>query len=175
MTQPDISVAKPSEAGLVLGVLRAASTSRSASAEGIWGHDFPDVERDLPAGLVHLGRLGGEAVGTFVLRWADEAVWGPDDGDSGYLHRLATRPEVAGRGIGQKLITAAGDLVLGNGRHWLRLDCDRDNSKLRRYYESLGFTHAGDVTGLRRQTRPGYRSASRYQRRANPNARPVSG
>lgn len=172
VTRPDISVATPGEADLVLGILRAASTSRSASGEDGWGRSFPDVERDLPAGQVCLARLGTDAVGVFVLRWADEAVWGPDDGDAGYLHRLATRPEVAGRGIGQKLITAAGELVLGNGRHWLRLDCDRDNSKLRRYYESLGFTHAGDVTGLRRQTRPGYRSASRYQRRAAADVRP---
>jgi GNAT superfamily N-acetyltransferase len=166
MPPPDISVASPAEAGVVLGILRAASTSRSPPGEGIWGHNFPDVERDLPAGQVYLARLGAEAVGTFVLRWTDEAVWGPDDGDAGYLHRLATRPEVAGQGIGQELITAADGLVAARGRHWLRLDCDRDNNKLRRYYESLGFTHAGDVTGLRRKTRPGYRSASRYQRPA---------
>jgi GNAT superfamily N-acetyltransferase len=44
----------------------------------------------------------------FVLRWSDERVWGPDDGQAGYLHRLATHPEVAGRGIGAQLIAAAG-------------------------------------------------------------------
>jgi hypothetical protein len=45
-------------------------------------------------------------------------------------------------------------------------DCDQDNQRLRAYCEAQGFTHAGDVTGLPRNTRPGYRSASRYQRAA---------
>ncbi|HEY2489025.1 MAG TPA: GNAT family N-acetyltransferase [Streptosporangiaceae bacterium] len=98
------------------------------------------------------------------MRWSDERVWGPDDGQAGYLHRLATHPEVAGRGIGAQLIAAAGDLTRACGRRWLRLDCDRDNERLRAYYEGLGFAHAGDVDCLPRTTRPGYRAASRYQR-----------
>lgn len=97
-----------------------------------------------------------------MLRWSDERVRGPDDGQAGYLHRLATHPDVAGQGIGAQLIAAG--LTRERGRGWLRLDCDRDNQRLRAYYEALGFTHAGDVTSLPRSTRPGYRSASRYQR-----------
>jgi GNAT superfamily N-acetyltransferase len=86
------------------------------------------------------------------------------DGEAGYLHRLATDPGWAGQGLGARLIAAAGDLTLAHGRHWLRLDCDQANPRLRAYYEPLGFSHAGDVTYLPRLTVPGYRSASRYQR-----------
>jgi hypothetical protein len=75
---------------------------------------------------------------------------------------------VAGRGIGAQLIAAAGDLTRACGRRWLRLDCDRDNERLRAYYEGLGFAHAGDVDCLPRTTRPGYRAASRYQRAIGP-------
>ncbi len=133
----------------------------------MWGNDFPDVIRDLPAGLIHLALLEGRPVATFALRWSDERVWGPDDGQAGYVHRLATRPEVAGQGIGARLIEVAADLTRERGRSWLRLDCNRDNQRLRGYYEALGFTHAGDVFDVPRTTRPGYRSASRYQRAAS--------
>jgi len=53
------------------------------------------------------------------------------------------------------------------GRRWLRLDGDRDNERLRAYYEAPGFAHAGDVDCLPRSTRPGCRAASRYERAIN--------
>ncbi len=159
-----VTTAEPGELDLVLGVLRAARDARASVATFTWGSEFPDVRRDLPRGLVHLARVGGRPAGTFVLRWSDENVWGPDDGDSGYLHRLASHPDFAGQGVGAELIAAAGELIRGRGRHWLRLDCDQANQRLRGYYESLGFSHAGDVPQVPRSSQPGYRSAARYQR-----------
>jgi ribosomal protein S18 acetylase RimI-like enzyme len=103
-------------------------------------------------------------VGTFVLRWSDEGVWGPDDRRAGYVHRLATRPDIAGHSLGAKLLDRAAKSVAERGGRWLRLDCDQDNAQLRRYYEALGFEHVRDVDGLPRQTRSGSRSASLYQR-----------
>jgi GNAT superfamily N-acetyltransferase len=164
MTGVEVVTASSGDQDAVLDILRAASAAGAGARASTWGREFPDVVRDLPDGLVHLARLDGRPVATFVLRWSDERVWGPDDGRAGYLHRLATHPEVAGRGIGAQLIAAAGDLTRACGRRWLRLDCDRDNERLRAYYERLGFAHAGDVDCLPRTTRPGYRAASRYQR-----------
>lgn len=161
MTGLRVRVATPADAGVVVDLLRVASTARPASP---WGSEFPDVVRDLPDGLVHLGTIGGRLAGMFVLRWSDEKVWGPDDADAGYLHRLATHPDFAGQGIGATLIAAAEDLIAARGRRWLRLDCDRDNRGLRGYYESLGFSYRGDVTDVPRQSTSGYRAASRYQR-----------
>ena len=114
---------------------------------------------------MHLATIADRPAGAFVLRWSDQNVWGPDDGEAGYLHRLATHPDFAGQGLGVKLIAVAEDLIRDRGRHWLRLDCDQANRGLRKYYEALGFSHAGDVTSLPRTTLPGYRTASRYQRR----------
>ncbi len=101
-----------------------------------------------------------------MLCWSDEQVWGPDDGQGGYLHRLATHPDAAGRGLGRQFVDVAGDLTARPGRRWLRLDCDRDNQRLRAYYEAQGFRHVRDVDGLPRQTRQGTRAASLYQRPA---------
>jgi ribosomal protein S18 acetylase RimI-like enzyme len=159
-----VTTATAADADVILDILRSASGARAAPGRATWGSEFPDVIEDLPGGLVHLATLGGLPAGAFVLRWSDENVWGPDDGDAGYLHRLATRPEVAGQGLGARLIATADDLIRDCGRDWLRLDCDRDNQRLRDYYESLGFSHQGDVAGLPRRSRPGYRAASRYQR-----------
>jgi len=167
MTGVEVVTASARDEDAVVGILRSASMAGSGARASTWGGEFPDVVRDLPAGLVHLARLDGRPVATFVLRWSDERVWGPDDGEAGYLHRLATHPDVAGRGIGAQLIAVAAGLTRERGRGWLRLDCDRDNQRLRAYYEAQGFAHAGDVDCLPRTTRPGYRAASRYERAIN--------
>jgi GNAT superfamily N-acetyltransferase len=164
MTGVEVVTASSGDQDAVVAILRAASAAGAGARASTWGREFPDVIRDLPDGLVYLARLDGRPVATFVLRWSDERVWGPDDGEAGYLHRLATHPDVAGRGLGAQLIAAAAGLTRERGRRWLRLDCDRDNGRLRAYYEGLGFAHAGDVDCLPRTTRPGYRAASRYQR-----------
>jgi GNAT superfamily N-acetyltransferase len=168
-----VEVAGPADLGLILHILRSASAGASAGTgryapEAVsWGHNFPDVGRDLPAGLVHLARLHGRPVGTFVLCWSDEPVWGADDDEAGYLHRLASHPDAAGQGIGHALIGVASSLVRKRGRKVLRLDCDPANDRLRAYYEAQGFSHAGDVDRVPRTSRPGFRSASRYQRPAD--------
>jgi hypothetical protein len=91
MTGIDVITASADDQDTVLDILRSASTDRSGGRASVWGSEFPDVVRDLPAGLVPLARLAGRPVATFVLRWSDERVWGPDDGQAGYLHRLGTR------------------------------------------------------------------------------------
>jgi GNAT superfamily N-acetyltransferase len=160
------------EVDVVLGLLRSASAARGEPQSRTWGTRFPDVERDLPKGRVWLAVLDGDPVGTFVLRFSDERVWGPDDGRAGYLHRLATRPDVAGQGLGARLLDEASKLISVRGREWLRLDCDRGNRRLRSYYEELGFQHVGDVDEVARSTRPGHRSASLYERRIVDPSRP---
>jgi GNAT superfamily N-acetyltransferase len=154
------------ELDVVLDILRSASDGRVPPGAARWGREFPDIVRDLPAGAVYLGRLRGRPVGTFVLRWMDESVWELGDGAAGYVHRLATRPEVGGQGLGAALLDVAAGLVRERGRDWLRLDCDRGNAPLRAYYEAQGFVYAGDGK-VRRVSRAGYRAASLYQRRVS--------
>jgi ribosomal protein S18 acetylase RimI-like enzyme len=160
-----VRTASPDELGLVLGLLRAASSARKGNGSP-WGTEFPDIPGDVAEGLAHLGWEGRRVLGTFVLRWSDAQVWGPDDGQCGYLHRLAVHPHTAGQGIGRRLVDAAGELAAERGRGWLRLDCDRDNPRLRAYYEAQGFQHVRDVDSVPRQTRQGTRAASLYQRPA---------
>jgi ribosomal protein S18 acetylase RimI-like enzyme len=62
---------------------------------------------------------------------------------AGYIHAVAVRREHAG--IGRALIAWAERAVRDAGRPFLRLDCMRDNARIRRYYEELGFERRGDV------------------------------
>ena len=163
MTRVEVITASAGDQDAVLGILRSAGTAGPGTRASTWGHEFPDVIRDLPAGLVHLARLAGRPVATFVLRWSDERVWGPDDGEAGYLHRLATHPDVGGRGIGAQLIAVASGLTRERGRRWLRLDCDRDNERLR------GLLRGPGLRARRRRGQPAAQHAARL-----PGGQPLS-
>jgi ribosomal protein S18 acetylase RimI-like enzyme len=162
-----LEIATADDVEVVLELLRAASTARAATKTSPWDGEFPDVVRDVANGQVHLARLHNKPVGTFLMRWSDQHVWGPDDGMGGYVHRLATHPDMGGLGIGASLLQCAAEITVQHGRTWLRLDCDRNNPGLRKYYETSGFVHVRDVGDVPRQSGSGHRSASLYQLRAS--------
>jgi len=132
---------------MVLHILRSAAASRADASEIDWGAGFPDIEADIPAGLVRLARRNGQPAGTFVLRWSDERIWGRDDNGAGYLHRLAIAPGEKGRGTGVALIGAAEEAVRARDRRWLRLDCNRDNPAAARVLRGPGLCARGRRAG----------------------------
>src|SRR5262249_24282559 len=110
--------AAASDLGVVLEILREAAQGRRPGTGPVWGQQFPDGVRDAQAGLVYLARRGQQPAGVFVLRWSDERVWGPDDGEAAYVHRLAVRPAFAGRGLVRRLLATAADLAAALRRTW---------------------------------------------------------
>jgi two-component sensor histidine kinase/GNAT superfamily N-acetyltransferase len=95
-------------------------------------------------GEIFLAYQDGAAVGTLRLTWSDP-YW-PEDGQAGYVHRLALRDEAHGRNLGRALLQWATDQVRQRERALLRLDVPAANARLRRYYETEGFIYRGDVT-----------------------------
>jgi ribosomal protein S18 acetylase RimI-like enzyme len=116
------------------------------------------VARRVENGSIYLARLGGAPAGTVTLAWEDHAVW-PDapEGDAGYVHGLAVARTFAGQQVGLHLLRWAEGYVAGQGKSFVRLDCNGDNPALRSYYERAGYTHRGDISVGR--------LASRYEKR----------
>ena len=110
-----------------------------------WPQPFPRsrVDEAFARGELYVARVGGETAATFTLQWEDELFWGEQPPVAGYIHAVAVRREHAG--IGRDLIAWAEQTVREAGLPLLRLDCMRDNARIRRYYEDLGFEHRGDV------------------------------
>ena len=141
-----VTLARPEDADTVIDLLEDAA--RWLLARGVdqwhpgqWKRE--KVNRAIAEREVFLAHEAGDLVGTITLQWADTSLW-PDDGASGYVHRLAVHDASHGRGIGRDLLAWAEREVAARGRFLLRLDCACANSRLRRYYEQLGFTCRGD-------------------------------
>ncbi|WP_037674559.1 GNAT family N-acetyltransferase [Streptomyces griseus] len=102
---------------------------------------FRQVMRD---GEVWLAYAGDHLAGGWELWWTDPAAWGPRPPDAGYIHRLMTVPHTAPPGTGRVLLAEAESRITAEGRPYARLDCLSTNPRLRRYYESAGYTVVGE-------------------------------
>jgi ribosomal protein S18 acetylase RimI-like enzyme len=121
--------------------------ARILDEAGEWRRPFPRdelVERTARDELF-LVDLDGEPAGTFTLLWDDPSFWGEQPPDAAYLHKLAVRPAFRGRRLGARVLAWCERRAAAAGRTYLRLDCKRDDPRIRRYYERLGFEHRGDV------------------------------
>lgn len=174
---PELTVrlAGPDDVEGVLDLLgEAASWIRVSTGIDQWPQRFP---RQFVADLVDEGGVyvmldAEQLVATLCLQWADSMFWPNADDEALYVHRLVVKRSHAGRGIGEQLLAWAAELAAGAGRSYLRLDCMTENTRLRRYYEALGFHHQGDVSGdnpppFNASFRPRWQT-SLYEKRVRP-------
>ncbi|WP_423395073.1 GNAT family N-acetyltransferase [Burkholderia sp. LMG 21824] len=130
------------DAAIAARILTDAVAFKTAHDDPAWGHRArteQDVRPMLDAGSLHIVEQDRIAAAMFVLRWEDEAYWGPQAPVAGYLHRLSVRDGFHGRGLGRHVIDWCADQVRAQQRRFLRLDCDPRNAKLCAYYEAFGF------------------------------------
>jgi len=132
--------------GVILDLLaEGASYARSRGIDQ-WPERFPEelilsgIERD----EVFVGVVDGVVVSTLSLAWSDRVFWGADDGQAGYVHRLAVNAERRGTGLGRLFLDWAQIQIGHADRSLLRLDCLAQNAQLRKWYETIGFVHRRD-------------------------------
>ena len=108
-----------------------------------FSHDW--VATRITAGELFAVMLAGELIGTFRLLWSDADFWGElDSPDAAYLHTLIVRRDLAGKGLGIRILRWAESYVAASGRKRFRLDTMSDNEHLIRFYRNAGFKTVGE-------------------------------
>ena len=134
----NVRAAAPEDVELVGRILDEAET---------WPRPFPreELAERVDRDELFVVEADGEPAATFTLLLDDTSFWGERPPDAVYLHKLAVRPGFRGRGLGARIVEWVERRAAEAGRAYLRLDCLRDDPRIRGWYESLGFEHRGDV------------------------------
>lgn len=100
------------------------------------------VRKDIEEGRVFLFADGSDYVATLTVTETDPLIWEDADVPALYLHKLTSRRDRGGQGIGSFVIGWAKSHALAQQKKFLRLDTWGANMRLKAYYESQGFLHS---------------------------------
>lgn len=101
-----------------------------------WSEDTYRTELGDQGGTRHYVVVEADGL---VAGWAGFA----SAGGQGDVLTIGVRPEMQGRGLGAKLLTALLDEAVARGCGEVFLDVRADNDRARRLYERFGFTPVG--------------------------------
>ncbi|MBN1648360.1 MAG: GNAT family N-acetyltransferase [Spirochaetales bacterium] len=95
--------------------------------------------------------LDGETAGMVRIQYEDEKFWGKMDDKCVYIHSFTVKRELAGRGLGYRILSEIEQDHKKNGYRIMRLDCGSHLEKLISWYTGYGFLkiREGEVYGYR--------------------------
>ncbi|WP_232661765.1 GNAT family N-acetyltransferase [Pseudonocardia sp. TRM90224] len=156
MNKPNVRLATEADGAAIFAMRRAREDWLAARGIRQWPIGMVDVEHvaaQVLAGQWWLLAPGGELQAAMRVLWSDEAFWDDTPGTAVYVHGLMVGPGHSGKGLGRRMLDAAGRMGLDAGAEFFRLDCAADNERLKTIYRSYGFTEVG------RKELPGFSAA----------------
>ena len=104
------------------------------------------VETEIAENRQYKILVKGEVACIFAVTFEDKLIWGDQDVDSIYIHRIVTHPGFRGYSFVKEIIKWAKAFAPLNGIKYIRMDTWADNEKLLAYYTDCGFDYVGVVT-----------------------------
>jgi GNAT superfamily N-acetyltransferase len=111
----------------------------------VWSEfDQRQIASDIRDGRVFVAKAGMAVLGAVTLVESDPLVWGPEETEAIYIHKLASSRDRAVRGVGTLLLQWVQEFARKRGKKCVRLDTWNGNRGMRTYYERNGFRHVID-------------------------------
>lgn len=104
------------------------------------------VETEIAENRQYKILVNGEVACIFAVTFEDKLIWGDQDVDSIYIHRIVTHSGFRGYSFVKEIIKWAKAFAPLNGIKYIRMDTWADNEKLLAYYTGCGFDYVGVVT-----------------------------
>jgi GNAT superfamily N-acetyltransferase len=152
-TDLHIRLAEPYESSHIIKLLR--DTAHWIQEQGInqWsylldGGEDEEIVRCIENNQTYVVEKNGELTATFTLypsqnEW-DQEIWGHQEENAVYLHKLAVNSAYMKQGIGNVILSWISEAVRAD---LIRLDCVADNEKLNAFYKENGFELTGVTKG----------------------------
>lgn len=124
-------------------LLDAVHRLRDKKIPNLWDETntlWSNLSKQYDISQFYVGFHNEEVVGIMALTDQDLTYW-PDipKGKSIYLHKLAVKQNYSRRGVAKSFIEYAKNYAKDRGCDTIRLDCNKNQPKLRSVYEKQGF------------------------------------
>lgn len=141
---------RDTEFDVVYGILYENATWLLSKGIFQWPLDWlesirPEIRASVSAELFYAVEVENTLVAVLEIRTAPELLWGNNQDEAHYIHKLAIQRQYSGSGLGRDILDLIKSKMQQNKIQFLRLDCVAHNDKLREYYESCGFNLKGIV------------------------------
>lgn len=148
-----LNLALPSDLKEIKALTESCAIAMQQKGIFQWNEHYPSLEKleaDVQKQELYVLKKDEEVRGIVVLTsFMDEEYipieWLTKSGNNLYIHRLATHPDVWGRGYGQALMDFAEDFAREKGFISVRLDTFSQNKRNQRFYENRGYKRLGDI------------------------------
>lgn len=152
--------ATPDEAPAILALMVATAHWIKETGSIQWSHYLEEGEEqaeeiaaEARQGEVYVVYAGDKLAAAFSLLGAqgewDVRLWGEDQGEAFYLHRLAVDRAFSGLGLGLQILDYAALRTKELGREFLRLDCVGWTEALHRFYsQRMAYKGIGEYFDL---------------------------
>ncbi|TBW27023.1 GNAT family N-acetyltransferase [Gramella sp. KN1008] len=140
--------------------------ARAMCEKGIyqWNEHYPSLDKlktDIDKEELYIFEENERILGIIVIteEMDEEYIpiqWLSKTNNNIYIHRLATHPEVWGKGYARKLMDFAEDLARRNDFESVRLDTFSQNKRNHRFYEASGYQRLGNIYFPKQSEHPFY-------------------
>jgi len=137
----------------ILQITKACATYMITKNIFQWNNHYPNKNaflKDLKRNELYVFENQNNIIGCITISsFMDEEYlpisWLTPNGNSIYIHRLATHPEYQGKGYAQKLMTFAEHYFKENKYESIRLDTFSQNKRNQEFYELRGYKRLGKI------------------------------
>lgn len=144
----------------------AQACAEHMAARGIyqWNDSYPGrevFEGDFAREELFILEDAGQTIGCIVASTYQDleyrsVAWLTPDTDNIYVHRLAVRPDLQGKGYARQLMGFVEDFARVEGAPSIRLDTFSRNIRNQKFYEKRGYQRLGDIYFPKQSTFPFY-------------------
>ena len=148
-----IRKATSSDINSILEITKACAADMIKAKIFQWNEHYPDrstFETDLKRKELYVIEIENEVIGCICISsHMDEEYksveWLSENKNNIYIHRLAIKPELQGKGYAQQLMHFAESKSLEENRRSIRLDTFSRNTRNQRFYEKRGYKRLDKV------------------------------
>lgn len=143
----EVEQTTPNDLKKIFALFDSSIQYQESKGYPVWkNYDQNAIVRDIENGNQYKITSEGKTGIVFSVCYSDPLMWGEQNKDAVYLHRIVVNPEFKGQKLFGHILKWAIDHAKAKGLSLVRMDTWANNPTIIDYYKSFGFQFLGNRT-----------------------------